>query len=410
MDEETILLNAQAMKLVYQDRMREGNASWLGFIIRRFEQNRILYGSVFVDSFLKNIGDFIRGELGSCHGFYLRGGCFVILTPSAELTAEAEQHIKERFQKPCVNGERTAFFDISYVTSGGDIRLPSLEEFLLVLEDSLQAAKFPEVGSLVVDKGVLQKIKYKFHVHRLLMAALESNSLEVYLQPMVETGTGRLLGAGALVRLKDSDGTVVFPDEFIPAAESNGLVTVLGLQVFRKVCSFISQGGMQQSGIEWININVSPVQCLGRDLPEKLEKIRKEYGIPIRYIHLEITEQGALGPGGLEQIDLLHRLGYTMILDDFGKGYANSSRVKSIALSGIKIDMSLVWAHFKKPDTYLPNLIKGFRDLGFTITAEGVETEEMVKGLRAMGCNYFQGYYYSRPVPMYEFLKKYRVS
>lgn len=138
--------------------------------------------------------------------------------------------------------------------------------------------------------------------------------------------------------------------------------------------------------------------------------IRKEYGIPIRYIHLEITEQGALGPGGLEQINSLHRLGYTMILDDFGTGYANSSRVKSIALSGIKIDMSLVWAHFKKPDPYLPNLIKGLRDLGFTITAEGVETEEMVKGLRAMGCNYFQGYYYSRPVPMYEFLKKYRVS
>ncbi|MGN0953599.1 hypothetical protein, partial [Dialister sp.] len=141
MDEETNLLNAQAMKLVYQDRMREGNASWLGFVIRGFEQSRILYGPVFVDSFLKDIGDFIRRELGSCHGFYLRGGRFVILTPSAKLTAEAEQHIKERFQKPWVNGERTAFFDISCVTSGGDIRLPSLEEFLLVLEDSLQAAK-----------------------------------------------------------------------------------------------------------------------------------------------------------------------------------------------------------------------------------------------------------------------------
>lgn len=81
----------------------------------------------------------------------------------------------------------------------------------------------------------------------------------LYLQPLVEMKIGRLLGAEALVRLKDSDGTVVFPDEFIPAAGFNGLVTVLGLQVFRKVCSFISQGDMQQSGIEWININVSPV-------------------------------------------------------------------------------------------------------------------------------------------------------
>ncbi len=219
--------------------------------------------------------------------------------------------------------------------------------------------------------------------------------------------TGKPEGAEALVRLSDGKGGLVPPGEFIPAAESSGSVAILGLQVFKKVCAFISQGGMDRCGMKWINVNVSPVQCLDRNLPEKLESIRKLYDISPAFLHLEITEQGALGPGGLEQIRRLRKLGYPMVLDDYGTGRANASRIKSIPLSGIKIDMSLVRAHFRKPDPYLPSLVNGLHDLGFTVTAEGVETEDMVKGLRAMGCDYFQGFYYSRPISMEEFLEKY---
>ena len=104
-------------------------------------------------------------------------------------------------------------------------------------------------------------------MRRLLKESLDRDSLQVYLQPIVLSSSGKPEGAEALVRLSDHDGSIISPAEFIPAAESSGAVTVLGLQVFRKVCDFIKQGGMEKCGMQWINVNVSPVQCLGRDLP-----------------------------------------------------------------------------------------------------------------------------------------------
>ena len=112
----------------------------------------------------------------------------------------------------------------------------------------------------------------------------------------------------------------------------------------------------------------------------------------------------------LEQMSELWKKGFSFALDDYGSGYSNMSRVKCFPFTNIQLDMKVVWSHCEDPDQVLPTFVDVFKEKGFTITAEGIETEEMAQEMRAIGCDYFQGYYYSRPLPIDEFLQKYAVS
>ena len=106
-----------------------------------------------------------------------------------------------------------------------------------------------------------------------------------------------------------------------------------------------------------------------------------------------------------EQIIELHQSGFEFALDDYGSGYSNLTRVRQYPFSNIKIDMEVVRNYYRDRDPLLPALLKGFKQMRFSITAEGIETEEMAEALREIGCDYFQGYYFSRPLPMEEFLQ-----
>lgn len=410
LDHQTGLLNRSAFHLVAGDRIHTCGIHGFGFVIQDYEEGRILYGGPFIDSFLANIGHYLQHQFRRGDVFYMGNGRYFILYTKPVDEKELSRAIHDRFSKPWVNGERSASFDIRCFFIEEGLRFKSVDELMQVITFAYGVALRPGQGDFTVRHDYQEKVKRQVYVRRRLLEALASDTLQVYLQPIMNGETEKPEGAEALVRLADVDGSIISPGEFIPAAESSGSVTVLGLQVFRKVCAFIQSGGFERCGLHWINVNVSPVQCLGRDLADRLEEIRLRYKVPRHDLHLEITEQGALGPGGYQQVEALHRRGYDIVLDDFGTGYSNASRGKAIPLSGVKIDISLVRAHFRHPDPYLPHLIRGFHDLGFTITAEGVETEEMVKGLRDMGCNFFQGFYYSRPIPMEEFVRKYGVK
>lgn len=134
------------------------------------------------------------------------------------------------------------------------------------------------------------------------------------------------------------------------------------------------------------------MQCLRRCLAERLNDIRENYGVPVSTVRLELTEQGTLNSAGFKQVGLLKNMGFDLALDDYGTGFSNASRMKDIPFEEIKIDMSLVRGHFAHPDSYLPNLIQSMHRMGFKVVAEGVETKEMVDGLKRMGCDYFQGF------------------
>ena len=107
------------------------------------------------------------------------------------------------------------------------------------------------------------------------------------------------------------------------------------------------------------------------------------------------------------QIEGLLQCGFQISLDDYGSGFSNLHQVKKYAFSNIKLDMSIVWDYARDRDALLPALVKAFRQMGFSVTAEGIETPEMAEAMTEIGCNYLQGYYYSKPLPMDEFAAKY---
>jgi EAL domain-containing protein (putative c-di-GMP-specific phosphodiesterase class I) len=136
-----------------------------------------------------------------------------------------------------------------------------------------------------------------------------------------------------------------------------------------------------------------------------------EYAVPAHAVHLEITEESMVDYSLLKsQVDALRSEGFEFALDDYGSGYSNLTRVRRYPFKHIKIDMAVVTDYCTQRDQLLPTLIQVFKQMNYTITAEGIETLEMADALTSIGCDYLQGFYFSRPIPFDEFLEKYADS
>lgn len=405
-DHQTKLLNLEAFRMVMKELLKKTYTGF-GIAIKDYDENRMAYGGDFVDSFLGKFGHFPRHQFPDEYCFYMGSGRFFVISTSVMDIRAAVEKVHERFRDAWREDGKTAYFDVECCMLDNKLKFNTVNELKQVIGIAFEVANTPGQDDVMIDEAYQHRVQRQFHVRAILEKALRKDSLEVYLQPIVECGTRRLVGAEALVRMKDDDGSIIGPNEFVDMASAIGGGNLLGKQVLRKTCAFIRDGGMKKCRMDWIHVNLSPVQCLSRTLAEHLNDILRAYHVPVSQIRLELTEKGAVNSVGLSQIEALRRLGYDLVLDDFGAGYSNAGRMKDIPFEGIKIDLSLVWKHFDQPDGYLPSLIETLHDLGFKVTAEGVETEAMVKGLEEMGCDYMQGFYFSKPIPMDEFLDKY---
>jgi EAL domain-containing protein (putative c-di-GMP-specific phosphodiesterase class I) len=143
---------------------------------------------------------------------------------------------------------------------------------------------------------------------------------------------------------------------------------------------------------------------MSRDIPDRFAAILREYSVSTDRIHLEITEQSMIDFSLMrEQIMGLHDSGFEFALDDYGSGYSNLTRVRQYPFTNIKIDMEVVSNYYRDRDPLLPALIQAFKKMKFTVTAEGIETADTAEVMKEIGCDYLQGYHFSRPVPMSEF-------
>ena len=108
-----------------------------------------------------------------------------------------------------------------------------------------------------------------------------------------------------------------------------------------------------------------------------------------------------------KQVKAMESKGFKFVLDDYGTGYSNIARLKKCPFINIKLDMALVWDYYKEPDVILPSMIDAFKKMNFGITSEGIEDESMAEEMKKLGCDYLQGFHYSKPIPMDEFVEKY---
>ena len=387
---------------------RKRSCRVLGFTIQNYNEHREIFGGRQMDDALVGINRYLSETFPHLSSFYLRGGSYAMVGQNRPDLTALRQQLSERFTGSWKAGAGELQLGISFVEADMDIlNCPSdrLVNTLMISLDELSRVSEPDASRSLTDS--IDEINRKLEIRRCLEKALEKDELEVFLQPLMDTRTGRRIAAEALVRLRDDKGNLIRPDLFISMAEQEGYIVRLGEQVLAKVCRFIRDHNMDELGIRWINVNLSPVQFMSRDVPSRFTQILQEYGVDEKMIHLEITEQSMIDFSLLrDQITGLHENGFEFSLDDYGSGYSNLSRVRQYPFTNIKIDMEVVWSYCREKDVLLPALVDGFKKMNLSITAEGIETEEMAGAMKEISCDYLQGYYFSRPVPMDEFVEQ----
>lgn len=258
-------------------------------------------------------------------------------------------------------------------------------------------------------REAVESVERREQVDYAIQKAIKQRSFQVCYQPIYDLKNKKFNCCEALVRLKDDELGFIPPDEFIPISEKNGTIVEVGRQVVTEVCKFIMQYKPQDYGVQFIDVNLSVIQCLQPDVIEDIQRILKEYGVPRGMVNLEITETASAKSYALlqQRLNELHSNGFTISLDDFGTGFSSVEFLINFPFDIVKLDRSLVWAYMKthKYEPILQHYMPMLHSLGTKIVAEGVETEEMVKALDALGCDYLQGYYYSRPLPKEDYVK-----
>lgn len=234
--------------------------------------------------------------------------------------------------------------------------------------------------------------------------AIKYDHIIPYLQPIVDE-KGKVVGAEVLARWNHSEMGFLPPYKFIPLFEKNGLITQLDMHIWEQACKILNEWKKLNLDL-FISINISPKDFYFTDVVSVIVKLIKKYDIEPRKLRIEITET-AMMSNPEERIDILNKFrdaGFIVEMDDFGSGYSSLNTLKDMPVDLLKIDMKFLSKdNDERANIIIKNIINLTNDLNIVSLTEGVETKEQFEGLLAMGCELFQGYYFSKPMPVEEF-------
>ncbi|MDZ4141708.1 MAG: EAL domain-containing protein [Methylotenera sp.] len=241
----------------------------------------------------------------------------------------------------------------------------------------------------------------------LLRHALERNELLLHYQPQISMQNGHIVGAEALLRWQHPELGIISPAEFIPIAESNGLIIPIGEWVIRTAVRQLKDWMDNGLPSMVMAVNVSAVQFRQLNITEVITSILNEAQLLPEYLEVELTEATAMNHPTevISVMNELHAHGIRMSIDDFGTGYSSLSYLKKFKVYKLKIDQSFVRDITDDPDdkAIVTAIISMAHSLGMQTIAEGVETAAQLACLRLMGCDEVQGYYVSKPLPADQF-------
>ncbi|MDX1678400.1 putative bifunctional diguanylate cyclase/phosphodiesterase [Arsukibacterium sp.] len=247
----------------------------------------------------------------------------------------------------------------------------------------------------------------KFNLLQRMRKALKDNEFELYFQPKLQLSTRQVIGAEALLRWPQADGSMIAPDEFIPLAESSGLIVEIGEWVLQQACLACSR--WQQQGYDLtIAVNLSYVQFRDGKLEQQVQQALSAAALPAHALEMELTESLLIGEGDniARQLAALHQLGIRFSIDDFGTGYSNLGYLRRFNASRLKIDKSFILSLClsQRDEPLVRAIIQMSKSLGLRTVAEGIEDSATAAQLALMGCDEGQGFYWARPLPEADFL------
>lgn len=286
------------------------------------------------------------------------------------------------------------------------------------ISSSKVLVEFSENFSKIIDFDAnpiveLSEVNSRMNTHLLLEIddvidrALRNQSFEVYYQPIFDTKSDKFRSAEALLRLRDEKYGLVSPALFIPAAEESGAIIPIGDFVFESVCKFVVSEQYKKLGLEYIEVNLSITQCMEPTLADRMIEIMKFYHVPACMINIEITESAISYDEEVltQNINKLKAYGVSLSLDDYGTGYSNIRRMAKVPFDIVKLDKIFVEErNDPKMKVIIEDTIRMVKNLNLSVLVEGIEEKSDLDFFTSLGCDYIQGYYYSKPVPVDEFI------
>jgi len=247
----------------------------------------------------------------------------------------------------------------------------------------------------------------RMNSEHLLRRAVQRHEFEIWYQPKINLADNEVAGAEALVRWRDPIRGMVSPADFIPLAESTGLIIQIGEQVVDMVCADIRRWADLQMPHGVIAVNVAALQIDRSDYVETIRSTLEKYDLAANVLEVEVTESLMMASPdhSREILGSLQALGITTAIDDFGTGYSSLAYLKLLPINSLKIDRAFIsdLPHNQSDVAITKTIVDLGHALGFKIIAEGVETQEQSTFLKAIGCDQAQGYFYGRPMPAPEF-------
>lgn len=336
----------------------------------------------------------------------LGGDEFTAIIPNiahAEDALRVAHRIREQMRRPFVLDGRdvvlTASIGIAvYPDDGGDAA-----SLLKHADTAMYHAKDNGRDNCqFYSSSLTERAQQRLNLENNLRQALERNEFSLVYQPQFDLASGRIHSVEALIRWNHPTEGTISPMDFIPLAEENGLIVPIGEWVLRTACSDAARWQREGHGLT-VAVNLSPMQFKDPNLVKTVLAILNETKLLPTLLELEVTETAVMEDSvmTLATLEALNVHGVQIALDDFGTGYSSMNYLKRMPLNNLKVDQSFVKGlpHDRDNHAIVRAILSLAKNLGFSVTAEGVETIEQVETLKGMECDSLQGYYFSKPVP-----------
>lgn len=402
-----IMLSAQYMKehslknyyFVYSD-------------FSNFQYMNELYGYTEGDKILKTFAEQLSRQENGIYFTRVTSDHFVGL-----LTGKDEETVRKAYQEEMVSFCRQInkkYDQSNLVLVSGLSSVNNVQEWPSSAIDRANIARKYGKGSastavIVYNQEIKDKNEAEKAVSANMVTALGNEEFKAWLQPKVSLKTGKIVGAEALVRWQRPDGSQMFPDSFIPIFEKNGFITKLDFAVLDQVMDYLRAAMDAGEPVVPVSVNFSRRHNEAPGFVDKILKRLKERNVPTRYIEVEITESVfMLDLSTLkDNLDKLKENGIAVSIDDFGSGYSSLNVLANVEADVIKLDKKfLTYAGSdSKAPVFVKYLIRMMKRMGYQVIAEGVETEEQLALLRNSECDMVQGFYYARPMSIFDFRK-----
>lgn len=404
------------LKKIIKQSIKDGVKGALMFIdLDDFKHINDGLGHQYGDVLLQQIAAGLQSIVGLRGKCYRMGGDEFVAIVMPDMFSELERianKVKDMFNKPWYLMETEYFCTMSMGIAVFPDDSKDVHEIIRLADIAMyESKKNGKNGYTFYDSCSKLNTARRLDIENSMRQAVTSGIEEfvVFYQPVVDVRTGECSSCEALVRWDSKALGFMGPGDFIPLAEYLGLITSIGDYVLEEACRQCRYWNEHGIPDFHINVNLSVVQLLQKDVAETVARILKKTGVNPKNIVLEITESFAINDMDrvLDIIKRIKKLGPRIALDDFGTGYSSLNYIKQLPLDIIKVDKTFIDDIVE--DEYAQAFIKLIVELSDTIDTdiivEGVENEAQLNILKELGVDYIQGFYYGKPVPAYEFEK-----